>query len=202
MIPDVIIIFSAGVMPLEGGGWRTTTYDESDGFGTMGGRDRVEAAALLAQKYPNAVLVTTCKRMDDVLPTLAGVYADELQSLGVAPERIIREEVSVNTGTGVQQAIRLAREKGWKQLLLLSSEFQLPRIAAFWEHEQSGIAAETISSESVLIENDPAFAERFEKVKKSLAYQNRLVAEERGIAAVKSGTYHPAPIEEKRERLT
>lgn len=200
MTPDAIIIFSAGVMPREGGGWRTTTYDESDGFGTMGGRDRVEAAALLAEKYPNAVLVATCKRMDDVLPTLASVYADELRSLGVASERILKEEISVNTRTGVQQAIRLAREKKWNNLLLISSEFQLPRITAFWESENSGIASSIISSESLLAEHDPEFAERFEKVKQSSAYQKRLAAEARGVAAVKSGNYHPAPIEDKRER--
>ena len=200
MSPDAIIIFSAGVMPLEGGGWRTTTYNESDTFGTMGGRDRVEAAALLAKQYPNAYLVTTCQRMDYVLPTLASTYAEELCALGVPNERIIKEEVSINTGTSVEQIMRIAQEKKWKQLLLLSSEFQLPRIEAFYEQEKSDIKATMVSSESVLIKHDPAFAERFEEVKKTLEYQKRLAAEARGVAAVKSGTYRPAPIEDKKER--
>jgi hypothetical protein len=29
--------------------WRTTTYEDSDAFGILGGRDRVEAAAVLAK---------------------------------------------------------------------------------------------------------------------------------------------------------
>lgn len=200
MSPDAIIIFSAGVMPLEGGGWRTTTYQENDAFGTMGGRDRVEAGALLAKQYPDTMSVTTCQRMDHVLPTLAGTYADELCSLGVISERIIKEEVSINTGTSVEQVLKIARGKEWKHLLFLSSEFQIPRIKAFYEEMKSNIKVTLISSESVLIEHDPAFATRFENVKKTPAYQKRLVAEARGIAALKSGKYKPASIEDKKER--
>jgi len=189
MSPDAIIIFSAGVMPLEGGGWRTTTYNESDTFGTLGGRDRVEAAALLAEKYPHAYFITASQ-----------VYADELYALGVEKGRIMQGKDSPTTQTAIDIALQLAQERGWKQLLLLSSEFQLPRIEAFYEQEKSDIKATMVSSESVLIKHDPAFAERFEEVKKTLEYQKRLAAEARGVAAVKSGTYRPAPIEDKKER--
>lgn len=200
MKPDAIVIFSAGVMPLELGGWRTTTYDESDAFGTLGGRDRVEAATLLAKQYPHAYLVTTSHNLDRATPSLAQVYADELCALGVAPERIVQEERSSTTGSVVATTSQLAREKGWKQLLLLSSEFHLARIKAFYEQTKSDINVTIVSSESVLIPNDPVFAVQFEKVKKTPAYQNRLAAEARGIAAIKSGTYRSAPIEDKKER--
>lgn len=201
-IPDAIIIFSGGVLSYEEDGqtcWRSTTYDEGDAFGTLGGRDRVEAAALLAKQYPDATLVTTCKRMDGVLPTLASTYADELHSLGIPDERILKEEVSVNTGTSVQQVLKMAQERGWKNLLLLSSGFQIPRVEAFYEEMRSDIKATTISSESVL-QHDPAFVEHFERVKETPAYQTRLAAEARGIEAIRSGTYRPAPIEDKQER--
>lgn len=200
MTPDAIVIFSAGVMSLEGGGWRTTTYEESDGFGTMGGRDRVEAAAILAKKYPEAYLVTTCQRMDGTLPTLATTYAEELHALGVANERIIKEEISINTGTSVEQVLKIAKEKEWKNLLLLSSEFQIPRIMAFFEQAKSDVCVTTISSESVIIKHDPTFSESFEKVKKTPDYQKRLAAEARGVAAIKAGNYHPAPMKDKKER--
>lgn len=189
MTQDAIIIFSAGVMPLEGGGWRTTTYDESDAFGTMGGRDRVEAAALLANKYPDAYLVT-----------MSPVYTDELHTLGVSQDRIIQDGNAQNTQTTIVAALRLAQEKGWRHLFFVSSEYNIPRIAAFYEQTKSAIKATTISSESVLIKNVPAFAERFEQVKKTPAYQNRLAAEAHGIAAIKNGTYRPAPLEDKKER--
>ncbi len=200
MSPDAIIIFSAGVMPLGAGGWRTTTYDDKDAFGTLGGRDRVEAAVLLAKKYPNIYLVTTSHNLDRATPSLAQVYADELRALGVAPERIGQEERPSTTGSVVATALQLAQEKGWKHLLLLSNEYHLPRIAAFYKEAKSDIKVTIVSSESVLISHDPAFAERFAEVKKTSAYQARLAAEARGIAAIKGGTYRPAPIEDKKER--
>ena len=200
MKPDAIVIFSGGVMPREDGGWRTTTYEEADAFGTIGGRDRVEATALLAHEYPEAPIVTTCQRMDQTLPTLATTYAEELESLGVPPERIIKEEVSINTGTSIQEVLHLAQKKGWRRLLFLSSEFQIPRMKAFFEHAQSDCEALFVSSESVLSKNDPTFAERFARVKESPAYQTRLAAEARGIEAIRSGTYHAASVEDKKER--
>ena len=202
MNPDAIIVFSGGIVAYDKDGqthWRTTTYDESDAFGTLGGRDRVEAAALLAKKYPNAYLVTTSHTLGRITPSLAQVYADELLALGVAQERIVEEEHSSTTKTAVDAALRLAQKKGWKRLLFLSSEFHLSRIAAFYEQTKSDIKATIISSESVL-ENDPAFARHFAEVKKSPAYQNRLAAEARGVDAVKNGTYRPAPFEDKKER--
>ncbi|MEK7114176.1 MAG: hypothetical protein AAB850_01355, partial [Patescibacteria group bacterium] len=69
-----------------------------------------------------------------------------------------------------------------------------------YEQEKNNITATTISSEFVLSQHDSAFAEEFEQVKKSLAYQTRLAAEAHGIEAIKSGTYKPASIEDKRER--
>ena len=189
MTPNAIIIFSAGIMPLPGGGWRSTTYEESDAFGTLGGRDRVEAAALLAKKYPTAYFITT-----------SPVYTTELAALGVVRERILEGENSSNTQTGVSAALDFAQRKGWKQILLLSSGYHLPRIEAFYEQTRSDIKATAISSESVLAQNDSAFAEYFEKVEKSSDYQKRLAAEEQGLEAIKNGTYRPAPIEDKKER--
>lgn len=199
MKPDAIIVFSAGTIP-QGGGWRTTTYDDTDVFGALGGRDRAEAAALLAKKYPDAYIVTTSKRMTGESTTLAEVYAAEIESLGVARERIIKETESITAGTQVQETLRLAAEKGWKRLVFLSSEYQLPRIGAFYEKTGSDVAVEFISSESVLSVADPTFAARFAEIQKTPAYQMRLASEVKGLAALKAGTYHSAPPEDKRER--
>lgn len=201
--PDAIVIFSGGIIPSERDGgthWRSTTYEENDAFGTLGGRDRIEAAALLAKKYPSAHLVTTSHRLGRITPSLAQVYADELSALGIEKKRIAREEQSSTTQTAITAALQLAREKNWRHLIFVSSEYHLPRIRAFYEGEKSNIAATTVSSESVLMHHDPAFAEYFEKVKKSPEYQKRLVAEQRGLEAIKRGAYHSAPTEDKRER--
>lgn len=200
IIPDAIVIFSAGIVQLTGGGWRSTTYKESDAFGTLGGRDRVEAAALLAKKYPSAHLITTSHALGSVTPSIAEVYAQELRMLGVEEKRIVREGLSSNTQTAIDATLLLAQERGWKRLILLSSEYHLPRIAAFYKQAKSSIAAHTISSESVLIRQDPVFAGYFKNVKKTSAYLKRLEAEERGMQAITKGSYHSAPSEDKKER--
>lgn len=198
--PDAIFIFSAGIVQLTDGSWRSTTYKEGDTFGTLGGRDRVEAAALLAKKYPNTYLVTTSHTLGRVTTSIAEVYALELRTLGVEEKRIVREELSSNTQTAVAAALLLAQEKKWKHLILLSSEYHLPRIAAFYEQAKSDITARTLSSESVLTQQDPTFAEYFENVKRTPAYLKRLEAEERGVQAIIKNTYHFAPNEDKKAR--
>lgn len=198
--PDAVVVFPAGVAPLSDGGWRSTTYDESDAFGTLGGRDRVQAAALLARTYPNAYLVTTYQQVEGAPPQLIAVYAEEMRSLGVADERIITEGESTNTASSVQQAIRLAQERGWKHLVLLSNGYHLLRIAALYEQTKCDIGARVVSSESVLAQHDPRFADYFETIKRTPAYQIRLAAEKRGVEALQRGAYHAAPSEDKKER--
>lgn len=201
MIPDAIIIFSAGIVPLSGGGWRSTTYDDRDAFGTLGGRDRVEAAAFLAREYPKAHLVTTSHALEGGVPSLAQIYAEELHGLGIAKKRIILEERSSATQTAIVEALRLSEKMSWKRLLLLSSEYHLPRIEAFYKRTKNAIAATLVSSESVLMHNDPTFGEYFSKVKKTPGYRNRLVAEQQGKEAIEQDTYRPALPVDKKERL-
>lgn len=192
MNPDAIIVFPGGVVSCEKDGkifHRSATLNINDAFGTLGGRDRVEAAAFVARDYPGAYLITT-----------SGVYAEELRDLGVASARII-EETSINTGTTMRQVIPLAQKRGWKHLIFLSSGYHLPRIMAFYEQTKSEITAHAVSSESVLARHDPAFMEYFENVKKTLAYQKRLATEDRGVHAIKNGVYQSAPSEDKKERL-
>lgn len=201
--PEAIIVFSGGIIASgedEGIHWRTTTYDDSDAFGTLGGRDRVEAAAVLAKKYPNPYLVTTSHRLGYVAPSLAQVYAEELIALGVAQERIVQEEYSSSTQTAVDAVIGLAQKREWKRLLLLSSEFHLPRIAAFYEKKKSDIAVKLISSESILSTVEPTSADRFAMIRKTPAYQLRLESERRGIIALEKGIYREAPAQDKKER--
>lgn len=189
---EAIFVFPGGVVAYEKDGkifHRSATLDVNDAFGTLGGRDRVEAAACVARDYPDAYLITT-----------SGVYAEELRDLGVASARII-EETSINTGTAMRQVIPFAQKRGWKHIIFLSSGYHLPRIMAFYEQTKSEIIVHAISSESVLARHDPVFTEYFENIKKTSAYQKRLAAEDRGIQAIKNGSYQSASLEDKKERL-
>ncbi len=201
MAPDAIVVFSTGLKKDASGIWRPTDYSDRDAFGTLGGIERVHTAVLLGMEHPKSVIVTTSKQMTDEPPTHASVYADALVACGIPRGRIVLEERSVNAQTQVKETVVLAKEKGWRSLLLVTSEFQLPRMRAFWEAvEGEKPRAEFISAESVLIPRDPSFAEAFEEVKRTPAYESRLAAEERGIAAIQNGTYRSAPIEDKEER--
>lgn len=200
MTSDAIVVFVAGIMPRLKGGWRSTTYDDSDVFGTLGGRDRIEAAALLAKQYPNAYIVMTSQKPDNAVPSVSEVYARELCELGVTPGRIIEKAEQNNTSSAIRTGLQLAKERGWKRLMFVSSGFHMPRIRVFFEWEHSALAVEFVASEQVLVASDQGFAERFATIQKTAAYQKRLAAEERGIAAIKSGTYRPAQIEDKMER--
>ena len=201
--PDALFILSGGSVAEEKDGqlrYRSTTYEERDAFGTLGGFVRVEAGAILAKRFPNARLVTTTKRMDPG-PTHASVDAHELEERGVARERIILEENSTVTGSKITEAIKLCRERGWKHIAFVTSEYHIPRTELFWELQHvPGITAEFISAEAILIEEDPRFTETFEAVKKTDAYHTRLAAEAKGVEDLKKGTYQAAPLEEKLER--
>ena len=149
MIPDAIFVFSAGIVPLRGGGWRVTTYEDSDAFGSLGGRDRVEATAILAKRYPGAYIVTT-SREGNMTPSHAEIYSKELQALGVGRERIVCEENCHSTQTAVIEVLRLAKKRGWTRFMFVSSGFHIPRIRAFFDLEQSSTEVEFVASESVL----------------------------------------------------
>lgn len=204
--PDAIIVPSGGSVadkdPQTGRTiYRSTTYAEGDAFGTLGGYARVEAAAKLAKRYPQAFVMTTGKEgPDDV--SHANIQAAELQALGVSRDRIVLEESSVNTKTQVDESLRIVRERGWRRVLFVANEYQVDRVKAFVEHlpERPACAIAYESAESVLAADDPAFAARFARIKESEPYQRRLAAEARGVAAINDGTYGAARPEDKRER--
>ena len=202
--PDAIVVFSGGLVSYtdkEGKiKYRSTTYANRDTFGTLGGYERVRATAELANRFPVACIVTTSRHTKGEPPTLAGVMAQELVNLGISRERIILEEISTNTASALRSSLQLAAQKGWKEIILVSNEYHMPRIKAFYEQEKSPVKAEFVSAEAVLITADSNFKEVFGRVKKTSAYAERLAAEQRGIEALHRGEYRPASPEDKMER--
>jgi uncharacterized SAM-binding protein YcdF (DUF218 family) len=202
--PDAIIVLSAGtVFYTDSEGrecYRLTTYEDRDAFGTMGGSERAEATAILAQRHPQARVVTTARRMDGEKPTLAETMEEELVRLGVPSVRIIREENSTTTGSQISEALLLSKQHGWQSIIFVTSEYHIPRTKAMYEALKSDLHADFISAESILIEHDPDFQKTFDTVKETQAYKDRLTAEARGIEALRSGEYKEASKEDKMER--
>lgn len=206
MILDVIIVLSGGSVaekdPQTGRvTYRSTTYAESDAFGTLGGYARVQAAAKLAKTYPDAFLIATGKEGPNN-KSHANIQAAELIVLGVPRERIVLEESSVNTKTQIEESLRIVRERGWQRVLFVSNEYQIERMRAFVEHlpERSAREIAYQSAEDILAKDDPAFATEFVRIKASEPYQRRVAAEARGVEAIRNGTYHLSSPGDKRER--
>lgn len=57
----------------------------------------------------------------------ARVLARQLESWGIAPDRLIIEDRSRNTRENAVESARILRERGWPRALLVTSAFHMPR---------------------------------------------------------------------------
>ena len=91
---------------------------------------RCQVALAAAKKYPNAYIAVTGGGTagKDRSITEAGVMADWLIAQGIAPERIIREDVSLTTDQNATNtcAILAALYPQVKQVAIISSDYHLP----------------------------------------------------------------------------
>ncbi len=200
--PQAIIILSGGSLKASDGTFHSTTYDDGDAFGVLGGYARVEAAGVLARKFPHTTLITAGKGAGDgITPSHAMVMKRELVDFDVKPERIILEENSISTMSGIEQAFSLAKKYGWSSILFVTNEYHVQRLRLMVEKVGAPVHAECIPAEEIIIQARPLFQEEFEEIKSSLSYRKRLESELKGIEALRSGKYKEARIEDKKERL-
>lgn len=208
MTPDAIIVLSGGTVPIapephgQPEAYRSTSYKEGDVSGLLGGIARVQAAALLAQRYPDAFFLASGARGPGE-PSHAAIIACELEALGVDPKRILLEETSQNTHMQLQETLRMALAHGWKNIMYVTNEYQCARVEAFLEHVTD--YPETMSvlcqpAEPLLIDAVPGFQEQYQKIKTRDSYRERIMAEARGVEAIQNGTYQPISVEGKKER--
>lgn len=74
---------------------------------------RIEAAAEYLLEYPDAVCVASGGQGGDEPLSEAQAIYDGLVSLGVSPDRIIKEDKSTSTGENLEFSLKLLREKGF-----------------------------------------------------------------------------------------
>lgn len=200
--PEAIIIPAGGSVRGDDGSYRSTSYEDGDAFGTLGGYSRVEAASLLAKKYPSTVVVPSGKgSAAPGIPSHAQVMEGELIELGVERRRILLEENSTTTLDGVMFANKLAVEKGWHHLIIVSNKYHLPRLQAMWESLGSEVEAIFVAAEDIIIAARPEFKTEFDIIKGTPSYLKRLESEARGLEAFRSGAYRSASSGDKKERL-
>lgn len=200
--PEAIVVPTGGTKRDKDGNYHSTSYDDGDAFGTLGGYVRVEAAAELARMYPETMVVTTGKGAGDgISPSHAMVMENELVALGIESKRVIREEDSTTTRSNIEQALKIANKYKWSSIIFVSNEYHLPRLRAMLEILGLAIKIDFVAAEDVISKIRPEFGKIFKNIKITPAYKRRLESEARGIQALNSGEYHSAPIEDKKERL-
>lgn len=222
--PEALIVVSGGTV-LENKSdvsqtWRSTTHLESDAYGILWGEARMQAAYQLGLQFPNSKLVTTSRRLPVDIPsqTHASVIASELIKKGIHPDRIILEELSVNSPTQMGEMFRLSNEFKWSHVVIVSNLYQLPRLKAIYKYfdkikgipdeerdawhafRKRGVVISFIGAESVLSKLDKDMSVLVDEVIKSEPYLKRISSEQKGIEDIIAGRYKSnLSIEYKRE---
>jgi hypothetical protein len=129
--------------------------------------------------------------------------ARELKELGILKDRILLEEESTSTRTEVVELIKFSRAHKWKRVVVLTSDYHIPRTKALYEGleryitEKDNLSVEEIlafrkntdvtfvSAEEILSLNDPGFAEMVSNLHKTPEYQNRVKSEQEGLEQLK-----------------
>ncbi len=203
-MPDAIAILTAGTVsyqdPITGTEhFRSTTECDSDAGGILWGSIRVEAGALLAAQYPEA-LVIVCGGGRRLPPSHARVMQEELEIRGVRPDRIILEERSTNTQEQLTELRLLAQAIPIRSVLLVSNEYHIPRIETFLlSMQEGGPSISCVTAESVVVHADPSRSNAIQDIHASPVYILRLQREAQGVEAINAGTYSPRPPAEKKE---
>lgn len=92
------------------------------------GFERVpHAAQLFAAGHAPLIVIVSNDRRYEYGSRPAGELADALIAQGVTPEALHIEECAQNTKEEADRFAALARERGWKRLMLVSSPHHMPR---------------------------------------------------------------------------
>lgn len=198
--PDAIAVLAGGIKRDASGRWVSTGLTaEDDKLGAPGGKLRVLSAAVLANRYPAAIVVASGGRGSDIPPNapedrplLAEILRDELTDGGISTSRVLLEKNSNSTYQQLQALEILIAERGWHNVMIVTNRYHLPRVRAMIEMNFPKLVASSklISAEDVLLEAD---AMRWTAVVAG-AYGDafmteRIAKEEKGILQIKSGTY-------------
>ena len=195
--PNVVAVL-AGSVKKQGAKWVSTALTEGDDeYGAPGQSLRVEAAALLAHKYPHALLVPSGGRgyesHDMTQPLLSEVMRDELLERGIRKQRIVLEKSSNSTFQQLEAIQKMLIDRTWKQVLIVTNRWHVPRVEAMLVTRFSDMAdaVKVVAAEEILIENSPEkWKSAIDKAYRSEFLKRRITHEEEGIRRIRDGSYH------------
>lgn len=214
---EAIIVLSGGLKKIDGE-YYPADYTDSDGFGMLGGHMRIEAASELYfhHQAKTFVFTTGSNEKDRIkfgqdVPTQADVYAKafarRIAELKIKPEYLkneeknekpeaILEDRSATTLANIQEVMQIIKDRGWKKVAILTSEYHRPRTRALYEkvllEHKDEINCEIIflSAEEELIRLNPGKYDKDISTAYSTAEaKERIQNEERGLKDINSGKY-------------
>jgi hypothetical protein len=218
-VPDAIFVLSGGVkkvVQLSGESeYISTDYSDSDPYGMLAGKARVDAAAEVSRYFPATKIVTTTHSpsldpSSDAIVIHAYVLANELKRLGVPEEQIIPEVKSTNTLTELQEMGKLIARHKWQRVGIITFELHAQRMALMLEHlkELSGLMDQELKESLAFMQREKPFIaivkaedilwhvgshyrHLIKHARTTSSYQLRAESERNGIEAIRSRTYRP-----------
>ncbi|MDD4892783.1 MAG: ElyC/SanA/YdcF family protein [Candidatus Rickettsiella isopodorum] len=221
--PDCLYVLGQGIVEnpkSEKLSLKSASYTQIDYDGYMlGGKPRVIAAAELAGVFPEAKIVTNSigSKIDEqtgerTTLSLASVMSQELQKMGVDPNKITHQEISYSVFTELIELIKLVVKNGWKNVAILTNEYQIPRIEAMLEHMEAlhdpngesekaefkqalaeyrkmDVAIKCVAAEEVLPLRSDHYRTLIDQVRQSEAWQARIARENEGAEQIRKGEY-------------
>jgi uncharacterized SAM-binding protein YcdF (DUF218 family) len=198
--PDAIVVLAGGIKQGVSGRWVSTDLtDADDTLGAPGGKTRVLATAVLATAHPTTTVIASGGKGFDVpkdapenRPLLAEILRDELVECGVPVGRIVLESDSNTTYQALECLGALVAERDWRNIVIVTSRYHLPRLRAIVEAKfpELGASLRLVSAEEILSGVDPVrYKTAFADIYASAFMKERIAREERGIMQIKDGTY-------------
>jgi len=218
-VPDAIFVLSGGVKKTAHSsgepGYISTDYSDSDPYGMLAGKARVDAAAVVSRYFPDTKFVTTTHSPSPDKSSAASilhayVLADELKRLGVPEEQIILEVKSTNTLTELQEMVKLIARHKWHHVGIITFELHAERTDKMLNHlavlsertdqelkeslvyvEREKPSVVIVKAEDILLDVSTHYEHLIEYARTTFSYQKRLESERKGIEAIEKQTYRP-----------
>ncbi|OGY92016.1 MAG: hypothetical protein A3H70_01965 [Candidatus Komeilibacteria bacterium RIFCSPLOWO2_02_FULL_48_11] len=197
---SAVIILGGGLAKDKNGRWRSTKYNDQNARPkAYGDYLRVVAASYLYRHNPNWVIALGGHGHLKGAPqavTLAGVIKQELKKLGVKSSDIIVEGQSGSTFEQLRALARIAKNKNFKKVIIISNAYHLPRVKAMVENFKelgkafTGINLNYVSAEKIVLKHQPKlWAKIIEAGYKSANIEKIIKSEQQGAKQIKQGTY-------------
>ncbi|MDR0957093.1 MAG: YdcF family protein [Candidatus Nomurabacteria bacterium] len=218
MEPDAIVVLSGGIRRLKGNANGASEYTPSswgngfdDGYTGLvtGAKTRtIAAGSAVAKLFNNIPIVTTSASSNVNDPSMAEVYANDMEKRGIDSNRITKEESSYSTISQYVELMKLAKKNDWKNLAVIINDYCQPRARILFDKFDQiitnniqakeiyrdflsdGRQINFISSEPIMEAMSPHYKEYFKKVEESEQYKKIVASEANGVEDIKNGNYY------------